>query len=285
MGAPQKPPMAAERAPRQAFDRAAASYDAEAEANLAMRHMRAVSLRVLRKTFAPGQRLLEVGCGTGEEALALARHGCTVLATDISPEMVALTRAKVEAAGLTDQVETLVLGAHGLAQLAGEPFDGAYSSFGPLNGVADLRPALAALGALVRPGGRIVLSVMNRWYPLEIGWFLLHGRPRMALRRLRRVEASVSTVAGERMTTHYHSLRALRQAARPWFAVRRCQALPLLLPPPYMASLWSRRPRLVTALQRWEPRLAARWPCYAWGDHWLVVLERVADEAEPAWRP
>ena len=266
--------MTAESDSQQAFDRAAASYDAEVEANPAMRAMRAVSLRVLRATFAPGQRLLELGCGTGEEALALARHGCAVLATDIAPQMVAVTRAKAAAAGLSDRVETLVLGAGELAQLVREPFDGAYSSFGPLNGVADLSPVLAALAGLLRPGGRVVLSVMNRCYLLEIGWYLVHGRPREALRRLRRVEASVSTVVAARMTTHYHSLAALRRAARPWFTVRRCQALPLLLPPPYMASLWERRPRLVTALQRWEARLATRWPCYAWGDHWLVVLER-----------
>ena len=44
-------------------------------------YMRAVSLAALERAFGPGQRLLEIGCGTGEEAVAGA--GCCVLATDV----------------------------------------------------------------------------------------------------------------------------------------------------------------------------------------------------------
>ena len=257
-----------------AFECAAASYDGELAANPAMRYMRAVSLGVLADVFLPGQRLLEIGCGTGEEALALVQRGCTVLATDVSPAMIAVAQARAEGAGLCASLQLRVLDAAALGQLGGETFDGAYSSFGPLNGLDELRPVLAALSALVRPGGVVVLSVMNRWYPLEIAWFLLRGRPRQALRRWWNSGAPVSTLAAGRMATHYHSLRALRRAMKPWFRLRCCRALPVLLPPPYMASLWERCPRLIAALRGWEERLAWRWPWCGLGDHWLAVLER-----------
>lgn len=263
-----------------AFERAAATYDAEARANPAMVYMRAVSLATLERAFGPGQRLLEIGCGTGEEAVALARLGCCVLATDVSPAMLALTEARAAGAGVASQVQTLLLSAAELSRLrAGSLFDGAYSSFGPLNALADLEPFVQTLAGLVRPGGRVVLSVMNRCYPLEVCWFLAHGQVRPALRRWRTTPAPVSGAVVEHMWTHYHSLAALRRATRPWFRLQSSRALPLLLPPPYLAGVWQRHPWLVASLQPCEARLATRWPWAALGDHWLVELERLAASA------
>jgi SAM-dependent methyltransferase len=260
-----------------AFERAAATYDAETCSNPAMAYMRAISLATLEHVFAPGQRLLEIGCGTGQEAVALAQRGCHVLATDTSPAMLAQAQTKAQAAGVAGRVHTQLASAAELASLTGLPlFDGAYSSFGPLNALPNLAPFMAALATLVRPGGAVVLSVMNRCYPLEIGWFLAHGQVRQALRRWRGALASVSTGSPEQMWTYYHSVRAMRRAARPWFALRWCRALPLLLPPPYLADVWGAHPWLVAQLRVIEERLAPHWPWNRLGDHWLVELERTA---------
>ena len=77
----------------QAFDVIAPGYDAAygPQANRVMAWMRAENLALLEATFAVGAHLLEIGCGTGEEAIHLAGHGRTVLATDISPARVAIT--------------------------------------------------------------------------------------------------------------------------------------------------------------------------------------------------
>jgi len=169
------------------FDRSAERYDLEAEANAAMAHMRRVSLVVLRDSFGAGQHVLELGCGTGEEAVALARDGIRVLATDVSSRMLDVARGKVSAAGLEQAVQTRQLAAGELSvlldELGREAFDGAYSSFGALNGEPDLSAVGSALAELVRPGGRLVVSVMNRFYPFETLWYLAHGHPRQAVRR------------------------------------------------------------------------------------------------------
>src|SRR3954463_4969123 len=53
----------------------------------------------------PGHRVLDVGCGPGRHALALARRGFDVIGVDLSPEFVALARAAAAAEGLTARFE------------------------------------------------------------------------------------------------------------------------------------------------------------------------------------
>ncbi len=262
------------------FGRSAGAYDREIGGNPAMQYMRQVSLSALCAAFRPGQRVLEIGCGTGEEAIALGRLGVEVLATDVSAEMVALARRKVIETGLDRAVQVRQMAASELFSLVNEmgerTFQGAYSSFGALNGEPDLSVVGAALARLLAPGSHVVVSVMNRFCAFETLWFLLHGRPRQAVRRwggkaLAHVSPSLPTI----VPTWYYRPRALARAFGPAFRSLRCQALPLLLPPPFAAHLWLRCPALVRRLRSWEAPLAGRWPLSGLGDHFLMVLQRI----------
>jgi SAM-dependent methyltransferase len=262
-----------------AFDRLAPHYDTEVESNPAMAYMRRVNLETLMGLFMPGQQVLEIGCGTGVEAVALAQRGVHVLATDLSGEMVRYTASRAEAAGVGAMVHTRRLAASELGVLVDElgpgALDGAYSSFGPLNGEAELTPVAAALAQLVRPGGYLLLGVMNRFYLAEAIWFLLHGDARRAVRRWSgHTLASVSAELALQAPTWYYSPGTLRRVLAPAFAVHRCRALTALLPPPYASELWQRRPGLCALAMRWEALLAPRWPLYALGDHVLMVFRR-----------
>lgn len=261
------------------FDHLARTYDAEMEANPSMRYMRQVSLATLRATFAPGQRVLEIGCGTGIEAVELAQRGVTVVATDLSAEMVLRARERVRRSALEDRITVHQVKASQLENLLPQygagAFEGAYSSFGPLNGEPDLLPVASALARLVRSGGHLVLSVMNRFYAFETVWYLLHGRMRQAARRWRgSAQASISLQAPLRVPTCYHSAASLRRAFSPGFRLTGCRALPLLLPPPYLHDMWDRWPRLWARLTPLEERLAPRWPWRGWGDHLLMLFVR-----------
>ena len=92
-----------------AFDVVAGDYDAVygSEGNAVMTWMRRESLALLYEAFPLGSHLLEIGCGTGEEAVALAQAGRRVLATDISPQMAARTQAKAQDVGVKDRVTAL----------------------------------------------------------------------------------------------------------------------------------------------------------------------------------
>ncbi len=261
------------------FDHSAPSYDHEIGLNPAMQYMRRISLSTLLSTFEAGQRVLEIGCGTGEEAVALGERGIHVLATDLSPQMVEWTRHKAATAGLEGRVQVRCLPAGRLSALQDEweegAFEGAYSSFGPLNGEPELGPVREALATLLRPGSPLVASVMNRVCAFETVWYLAHGHPRQAIRRWEgRTMAPVSPDLTDVVPTWYHTPHSFTRAFAPTFRRHSCRALPFLLPPPFAAPLWRERARWMQRLVWWEERLAPRWPFCALGDHFLIVLQR-----------
>jgi SAM-dependent methyltransferase len=150
-------------------------------------------------------------------------------------------------------------------------FDGAYSSFGALNTEPSLEPPLAGLSRLVRPGGRIVLGVMNRWCVAEMAALAAGGRPRQALRRAR---SSLQVTVGSNVAeVRYPSWRQLRRALHDQFRVVRVEALPLVLLPYAWAALSPHR-RVYSAASRLDAVLSPHRP-FAWlGDHLVVVAER-----------
>ena len=134
--------------PTAVFDALAPDYDARFTQGVLGRTLRRAVWRWLDRAFAPGQRVLELNCGSGEDAVHLAARGVRVLATDASPAMLDATRAKVDRAGLGRSVEIRPADIERLDQaLAGSSdlLDGAFSNFGGLNCVADLPGVARAL--------------------------------------------------------------------------------------------------------------------------------------------
>lgn len=139
-----------------AYEAIAAEYDLQIRGD---EWMRAALHRHYLRVFSPGQRVLDVGCGTGTDALVLGRRGIHVLGVDGSPTMIAHLRAKVANEGLEHLVQARVLPIDELSQLP-DVFDGAISSFAALSTV-DLAQFAADAARLVR--GRMVLHLLNRF--------------------------------------------------------------------------------------------------------------------------
>ena len=88
---------------------------------------------VLPKTEALD--ILELNCGTGEDAARFAERGHRVLATDISPKMVEVAKTKSEQRGFANLVESQTLNIATLnpTLLNERKFDWVFSNFGGLN--------------------------------------------------------------------------------------------------------------------------------------------------------
>jgi SAM-dependent methyltransferase len=263
------------------FDAAADRYDADEEHNPVLAHMRARSFRRLCEAFPEGAKLLELGSGTGSESARLvSERGACVALSDVAPRLLGRAAAKVSAARVG-----ALLGAHRLrasdvgsleAVYGSEFFDGALSSFGPLNCEPDLRPVARGLAGLVRPGGALVFSIINRWCPMEVAWYALHGEWRTAARRWGGpIQAAAYPGGPKDVTTWYYTRADVESAFAPDFRVEHVEALPVLWPPPYLDFLVTRHERLFRALEPFE-LWAARQPiARELGDHLLVRLRRV----------
>jgi ubiquinone/menaquinone biosynthesis C-methylase UbiE len=144
---------------RQNYDRLAPWYDLVAGAfewPLARRGLEALGLK-------PGERVLELGHGTGRALVELARAvgpGGRVLGADLSPGMAQVALRRLRDEGLADRVE-LVTGDALALELPAASLDAAFSAFTletfPEGAALEL---LARVRVALRPGGRLALVSM-----------------------------------------------------------------------------------------------------------------------------
>jgi demethylmenaquinone methyltransferase/2-methoxy-6-polyprenyl-1,4-benzoquinol methylase len=111
----------------------------------------------------PGQRVLDLGCGTGALALRAARRGAQVKAVDIAPQMLEITRAAAAAAGRSAAVETVEMGVAELDREPPESYDAVLSSlcFSELS-EDEQRFTLGQVRRILKPGGLCLLADETR---------------------------------------------------------------------------------------------------------------------------
>ena len=263
------------------YDRITDTYDGVEAANWVGRRLRARMQHALFRTFRAGDRVLEIGCGTGIEALALAERGVRVVATDLSEDMVALVRRKAAAQG-TDRVSTHAMAAGDIGKLlpvyGDGAFDGAYSHGGVLNMDPRIEDVASALARLVRPGGRFLATVVNQTSLFESLFYPLVLRPRKGYRRLGRdVPIPITRHEAFRkyvVPTRFYSPRRFLRVFDGAFTLRRLEGLQILLPPWNLSDWIDRLDPLARAVESVENRIADRAPFNSWGSVFLAELGR-----------
>lgn len=253
-----------------AFDALAPTYDRDFTTSPIAQTLRARVHTRLNQHFAAGARVLELGCGTGEDALHLAQRGVRVTATDASPAMLDAARAKTAHTPLVN-VEAL-----DLIKLPSDyaKFDGVFANFGVLNCIAnersraDWQPLAAWLAERLPPRGVAAFAIMSPLCLWEIGWHGAHGNFRTAFRRQRR-----GTTFGA-LPIHYPSIRRLTNEFAPYFRRVHIEPLGLFLPPSDVYGVVERRPRLLRALTALDQRTAQVSQLALFADHYWIEFER-----------
>jgi SAM-dependent methyltransferase len=259
---------------RAAFDSVAAIYDGPRGNNELIQDMRMEMWRTLDAMFPASSRLLDLGCGTGLDAVRMAAKGHGIMATDWSSGMTAQTDARAREAGLSDRVRTSTVGAHELERLEhSDPYDGAYSNLGPLNCVPDLGHVARQCARLLKPGGVLVFTVIGRICPWEVVHYALKGRwSRMAVRYARGVVPVAMN--GRTIWTRYYTPREFYRPFAEHFALRQFRALCLFAPPPYLSKLREQHRNRYDTLWRIDRRVAS-WPLFrSMGDHFLMIMTK-----------
>ncbi len=114
---------------------------------------------IAQRTALAGRRVLDVGCGGGLLAEALARAGARVTAIDLAPAMIEVARLHAAESALA--VDYRLIAAEELAAAEPAAFD-VVTCMEMLEHVPDPAAMTATLARLLRPGGALFVSTINR---------------------------------------------------------------------------------------------------------------------------
>jgi SAM-dependent methyltransferase len=257
-----------------AFDAAAHGFDRRFGEWKSVAAQRDAVRRALVAAFPAGGEILEIGGGTGEDALWLFERGIRVVLTDAAPAMVAIASNKLSRFGArTELMPAEDIEAFAARHLddGGALFDGAFSNFAALNCVSELAPVGRGLARLLKPGSAAMLVVFGTLSPGEVIVECLRGRIGQAFRRLGREDVA-ARLGGTDFSVRYHRAGALRLAMGPWFRLVRRTGIGVFVPPSAAEPWISGQPRLLALLEQLD-RLACG-PLAVLGDHVLYCFER-----------
>ena len=167
------------------YDEEAETFESRANEN----HVLGTLREIFRKEVLKGevQNLLEIGYGPGLDMVWFAdlKEVENVHGLDITPEFYKIVSQKAEK---SIKINALLGGPEDSTKyLSPNSIDTIYVFFGALNTCGDLEKAIFELSKIMKPGGRIVATFVNKWYAFDILWNIIMLRPNAAINRLRKV--------------------------------------------------------------------------------------------------
>lgn len=260
------------------YQKVAEYYDHEA-CNYEERYWRNIVAQRIRQSFREEVKthsfssVLEIGCGTG---LDLSHFGSVyperkVYGIDISPAMVASASRKVQELGLQN-VRVMIGAAEDVQTLFPEvQFDHIYVFFGALNTVPDLRHVAGILKKSMKRDGTMVLTFVNKWYPVDMLIDLLKFRFKRVFGRVREIWGGYSEV--HRLESRCFSPREIKKAFGDDFQITRSRGYSILYPAWYRVQLVFRLGRKIGDILWSADRILSHTPVWCLGEYALYSFK------------
>ncbi len=257
------------------FDSLAPTYDADFTDTQIGQYLRGRVHKRLLTNFNAGNHVLELGCGTGEDARFLAETGIRVTATDVSEAMLKVAREKTQATAMVDfhQLDLRQLNEHNTGHFYTK-FDGAFSNFGVVNCLDDWRPLSAWLAERIVSGSVVGMGIMAPFCIWEMLWHGAHLNMTTATRRLRSHTIFSTDSMLESIQIHYPSIRRITRDFSPFFERVHVQPLGVFLPPSDVYGAVEKRPRLLKRLLQLEKTVENTGKLALFADHYWIEFRR-----------
>jgi SAM-dependent methyltransferase len=250
------------------FDAAASDYDQTFTHTTVGKAQRERVWHYLRQLpIKAGSKVLEVNCGTGEDAKRWQENGFSVIASDLSPQMIAHAQAK------HPEIDFRVLDLLELDQLSSEP-QTIFSNFGGLNCLpeSDLQVFFQKASELLATNERVICVLMGKKTTWDRWYLTLKGR--FSKRNRRNTHEAVSVpVNGTMVSTWYYSPKETIRVAHPYFEVEMLRPVGLFVPPSYMAPFFTRRKSMLRLLIWMDKHFSFSFLANR-SDHYLLSLKK-----------
>jgi ubiquinone/menaquinone biosynthesis C-methylase UbiE len=249
------------------FDVLAGNYDTAFTESRTGSAQRSISRKWLQPLLQnkTGLQILEINCGTGDDAYWLASQGHQVTATDQSAAMIQQAQQKAKETNNpvfhTCAFDSLI------KTFPKQHFDLVFSNFAGLNCIspADLFVLSSELHALLKPGGHLAVVIFGKRCLWEALYYLGRSQPKESFRRWTSHKVMVHLSNGVHQPVYYYSIRHFAQLMYPMQLVQK-KPVGLFVPPSYMEAVMQQRGRLFRTLLRMEQRT-----------NWLSMMSHYAD--------
>ena len=257
------------------FDIASAQYDTSFTFSKIGKAQRQMVFKYLNPIINRNKKLsiLELNCGTGEDAIQFARLGHHVLATDISEGMINVANAKSHSKNLTFKIQDI----NTLNQTHfNEKFDFIFSNFGGFNCLSkeQIGNFFKTASTLLSVNGKIVLVIMPKHCLWERLYFTLKGNKKKAKRR-NTIKSIPVNVEGVNVNTWYHNPEDIVSLEETNFSVNRINPIGLAIPPSYLENSFVANKLLMSFYKGIDHLVTSSyWSKYA--DHFLIELTKTS---------
>ncbi len=218
-------------------------------------------------------KILEINCGTGEDALRLVAAGHQVVATDASAQMIEQANQKLDD-NKSSQLSFYVCSFNQLKdQFAGQQFDLVFSNFGGLNCIDQdsIKQLSRDLAELTKPTGQLFFVMLSNCCLWETGYFGIRAKFKKAFRRFS--GKAGFDLYGENMTVCYYSVKLLKKLMISHFELQQSKPIGLFVPPSYLEEKFSSRPKRLQLLNRLDTKFDhSIWSNFA--DHYCAVFKK-----------
>jgi SAM-dependent methyltransferase len=260
-----------------AFDQIASSYDETFTYTEVGKKQRNIVWNYLERTLPADAHLdiLELNCGTGEDALFLANRGNMVTATDVSEEMLNITNEKILKNGLEKQVQTQKVDIEEFnASIFDKKFDLIFSNFDGLNCVDEgvLGKLSNEFKVLLNVKGRIILVLMPRFCLWESIYFITKLKLNESLRRSR-AGYTTAKVKGSDVKTFYYSPSIIAKKFSNNFIVKKIIPIGFFIPPSYLNNYFTKKKRALNLLTSLDGGSSHFSFLSKAADHFLIDME------------
>ena len=256
-----------------AFDSIAEEYDQLFTNSRVGRAQRDVVWECAATLFHSGGHILELNCGTGEDAIFLAERGIEVTACDASVLMIHHARSRQPHHGAS-QIHFHVIPSERINELPSpDLFDGAFSNFSGLNCVSDLGVIARKLARRMKSGAPILLCLSTRYCVWEMLHYVFRGDSRRAFRRCG--GKSQVSIGPEKFPVYYPTLRSVAKSFHPFFRFRSATGVGVVVPPSYLEDWAAENPHLLGFCKAIDRLVRGLPGIRVLGDHMLLHLERV----------
>lgn len=222
-----------------------------------------------------GFEMLELNCGTGEDALLFGERGFNIVATDISHEMLRVTHRKAEQFSMQHRISSHYLDLDSFDKtLFDKKFDLVFSNFGGLNCInpESLKTLLQKLPSILNPGGRFIGVIMPKFCAWETIFFLLRFQFRKAFRRYTAKEV-ITNLHGVNLKTWYYHPSQIKKWAKENFKLISIKPIGVALPPSYLENFFTFKKRLLLRLNKVEKKISKSSLFAGMSDHYVIDLQ------------